>query len=119
MTNTAKALYQFFSGFGLDAYVVGCVPDDAALPYITYQLKEPDWRVQTQIYAEVWYRSMSMVPINAKTDEIKAAIGEGLSIPTDGGAIYLSEFNAEPFYMDGDDTLKRMYITLILTTHTT
>ena len=38
MTNTAKALYQFFSGFGLPAYVEYNVPDEAALPYITYRL---------------------------------------------------------------------------------
>lgn len=125
MTNTAKALYEFFSGFGLPAYVVGAVPDETPdgqpvnLPYITYQLREPHWRTQSQIYAELWYRSTSLVPITAKTDEIRAAIGEGLSIPTEGGAIYLSEFTAEPMYMEGDDTLKRMYMTMTLEAPTT
>lgn len=125
MTNTAKALYQFFSGFGLPAYIFGAVPDETpdghpvSPPYITYQLREPDWRTQGQLYAELWYRSTSMVPINAKTDEIRAAIGERKSIPTEGGAVYLSEFTAEPMYMDGDDTLKRMYITMTIEATTT
>ena len=118
MTNTAKALYQFFSSFGIPAYAIGNVPEDETVPYITYQLREPNWRDQSQIYAEVWYRSTSMVQINRKTDEIRAAIGEGISIPTSGGAIYLSDFTAEPMYMEGDDTLKRVYITLTMEANT-
>ena len=125
MTNTAKALYTFFSSFGIPAYMVGAVPDETpdgqsvAPPYITYQVREPDWRTQGQIYAELWYRSTSMVPINAKADEIRAAIGERLSIPTEGGAVYLSDFTAEPMYMEGDDTLKRMYMTMTIEAPTT
>jgi len=125
MTNTAKALYTFFSGFGIPAYIVGAVPDETpdgkpvTPPYLTYQAREPDWRTQSQIYAELWYRSTSMVPINMKTDEIRAAIGEGVSIPTEGGAVYLSDFTAEPMYMEGDDTLKRMYMTMTLEATTT
>lgn len=125
MTNTAKALYGFFSSFGLPAYVIGSVPDETPdgqpvePPYITYQLREPNWRTPGQLYAELWYRSTSIVPINAKTDEIRAAIGEGLSLPTDGGAVYLYDFNAEPMYMEGDDTLKRMYMTMTIEATTT
>lgn len=124
MTNTAKALYAFFSGFGLPAYVIGAVPDETPdgqpvkPPYITYQLREPNWRTPSQLYAELWYRSTSLAPINAKTDEIRAAIGEGLSLPTKDGAIYLYNFDAEPMYMEGDDTLKRMYMTMTIETPT-
>ena len=41
MINTARALYGFFSGFGLPAFVEYSVPEDAELPYITYPQKEP------------------------------------------------------------------------------
>lgn len=119
MTNTAKALYGFFGSFDLSAYEVNSVPDDAQLPYITYQLREPNWRDSGQLYAEIWYRSTSMRDIDAKTDEIKAAIGEGCSIPTDGGAIYLSKFTSEHLPMAGDNTLKRMYLTMIINALTT
>ena len=54
MTNTAKALYQFFSGFGIPAYVEYAPPDNAQLPYITYQLIEPDWDDGGTFYARVW-----------------------------------------------------------------
>lgn len=112
MTNTAKAMYQFFSGFGIPAYVEYAPPDEAQLPYITYQLIEPDWDDGGTFYARVWYRSTSYTAINAKVDEIRAAIGEGVSIPTSGGAVYLSK--GTPFVqympMEGDDTLKVAYI---------
>lgn len=116
VTNTAIALYQFFSGFGIDAYVEYSVPDEAALPYITYQLVEPDWRDSATFYARVWYRSTSYTAINTKVDEIRAAIGEGVSLPTDSGAIYL--FKGTPFAqnmpMEGDDTLKVVYLNFII-----
>lgn len=112
MTDTAKALYQFFSSFGLPAYTEYSIPDDAQLPYITYQLIEPDWDDAATFYARVWYRSTSFVEVNAKADEIKAAIGEGKSLPTDHGAIYLSKGSPFLQYMpfEGDDTLKVVYL---------
>ena len=94
MTNTAKALYNFFSGFGLPAYVEYNVPDSAVLPYITYQVVEPDWMDAATIYARVWYRDTSYIAINAKADQIKAAIGGGAMLPTDGGFIVLEKRHA-------------------------
>ena len=112
MTNTARALYQFFSGFGIPAYAEYAPDDDVQLPYITYQVIEPDWDDGGTFYARVWYRSMNFVAINAKVDEIKAAVGEGVSIRTPGGAVYLTK--GTPFIqhmpMEGDDTLKVAYL---------
>lgn len=116
MTNTAIALYQFFSGFGLEAFIENNVPEEAQLPYITYQLVEPDWLDSATIYARVWYRSTSFVAINAKVDEIRASIGEGTCLTTENGAVYL--FKGSPFAqympMEGDDTLKVVYLNLII-----
>lgn len=112
MTNTAKALYQFFSGFGIPAYVEYAPSDDAVLPYITYQLIEPAWNEVGTIYARVWYRSTSYTAINAKVDEIRAAVGEGISLPTENGAVYLTPGSpfAQNMPMEGDDTLKVVYL---------
>ena len=116
MTNTAIALYQFFSGFGLEAFVENNVPEEAQLPYITYQLVEPDWDDSASMYARVWYRSTSFQSINAKVDAIRAAIGESVSIPTSGGAVYLSKGSpfAQYMPMEGDDTLKVAYLNLTI-----
>jgi len=121
MTNVSKALYQFFSGFGIPAYVEYTPPDDAALPYITYQDIVPEWRGEAQIYARVWYRDTSFVAINAKVDQIEAAIGEGVSIPTSGGAVYLSKVSpfGQNMPMEGDDTLRVKYLLFNLQAPTT
>ena len=121
MTNTAKALYQFFSGFGLPAYVEYSPPEDAALPYITYQVVEPGWRESATLFARVWYRSTSYVDINAKIDQITAAVKEGVNIPTPGGAVYLAMGSpwGQNQPMEGDDTLKVVYLTFIINAITT
>lgn len=120
MTNTAKALYKFFNSFDLDAYVEYNIPDDAELPYITYQLIEPAWNDVGTIYARVWYRSTSYAAISAKVDEIKAAVGDGISLPTDGGAVYLTPGTpyAQNMPMEGDPTLKVVYLLFNIQTPT-
>lgn len=121
MTNTAKALYNFFSGFQLPAYVEYDPPSDAELPYITYQLIEPNWPDSSTLYARLWYRTTSYAAINAKVDEISRAVGEGLSIPTTNGAVYLSRGTpwAQNMPMEGDDTLKVIYLLFNISAPTT
>ena len=90
MESTAKVLYEFLSGFDLPAYDQNAIPDDAELPYITYYAPEPSWDERLSAYAQVWYRTKSRATVNAKTDEIIAAIGAaGVNIPCDGGYIYI------------------------------
>jgi len=119
ISKIVAALYTFFSGFGLDAYPEDTVPDDATLPYITYQIAVPEWRGKTSIYARVWYRSTSFAAISAKVSEIGDAIGEAFCIPVSGGAVYLyketpfAQFMPQP----GDLTLKCMYLNMSMLAH--
>lgn len=117
MTNTAKALYSFFSSFDIPAYVEYEVPDEAVLPYITYQLVSPQLMESMSLNARVWYRSKSFAGISAKVDEISAAIGDGVSIDTDdGGAVWLFKGRnfAQNMPMEGDDTLKCVYLSMTI-----
>ena len=120
MKQTAQALYAFFSSFTIPAFVEYTEPDNEPAPYITYELAEPEWRGQMPIHARVWYRSTNFVDIAEKVDEIGAAIGEGISIPTASGAVYLwKDTNWAQFQpMEGDPTLKCAYLTLIFEAHT-
>ena len=120
MTQTAQALYAFFSAFQIPAYVESTEPDGALPPYITYELTEPDWRGRASFHARVWYRSTSFSEIAAKVDEIRAALGEGVSIATESGAVYLwADDNWAQFQpMDGDPTLKCAYLSLIIQANT-
>jgi hypothetical protein len=116
ISKIVTALYTFFSGFGLDAYPENTVPDEAQLPYITYQIAIPEWENPVALYARVWYRSTSFAAISAKVGEIDSAIGPGAVVPFEDGAIWL--YKGTPFAqfmpMDGDPNLKCMYLNMSL-----
>lgn len=125
MTTTAKALYQFFNGFGLPAFVENNVPDefpnDEGLlqpvkpPYITYQLIEPDSLNEASFYARIWYYDTSFAAIAAKADEIRRAVGRGYSVPIDGGVLWIwRDSNFLQFQPADEPTLKIAYLSLIL-----
>ena len=111
----AAAIYQFWNIFGLTAYEENTVPDDAAFPYITYQLVTDSFDREVPATASLWYRSESWTDINAKTEEISADIGiGGKIIKCDGGRIWIKL--GQPFSQnmgdESDDLIKRKYLNL-------
>ena len=111
----AAAIYQFWNGFGLTAYEENSVPDDAAFPYITYQLVTDSFDREIPLTASIWYRSESWTAINAKTEEISQKISRGGKIIScDGGAIWLKK--GQPFAQnmgdESDDLIKRKYLNI-------
>ena len=115
MRTAASALNAFWNSFGLPAYPEGYVPDDQALPYITYQLVKPNWRSQVSSYARVWYYDPSYLNITAKVDEIETAIGEGKTIRADDGFIFIAkDVNFCQFQPTEDYGLKVAYLQLII-----
>ena len=113
MTDTARALYLFWSGFGLPAYTTMTVPDDAVLPFITYSLVETEPTDPASHYAQVFYRATDNVGLMAKVDEIKAAIGTGKILRTDGGYVMIRP--ATPYVqLMADDEDRYAYINLQL-----
>ncbi len=95
MINTARALYEFWSGFGIPAYTIGTVPDEAKPPYITYSLVETEPLSQATCYAQVWYRDTGNAALLGKVDEIKAALKSGARIECEGG--YICIYPETPF----------------------
>ena len=111
----AAAIYQFWNSFGLTAYEENSVPDDAAFPYITYQLVTDSFDREVPVTASLWYRSESWTAINAKTEEISQKISRGGKIIScDGGAIWLKR--GQPFAQSmvdkSDDLIKRKYLNI-------
>jgi hypothetical protein len=100
----AQALYSFWSGFDIPAYDVYSVPDDAKLPYITYNSASGDVRHVLNLYGIVWYSSWnddnpgvilddsnSWVEIEQKAAEINRNIGmDGVDIPIQGGTLHIA-----------------------------
>ena len=111
----AAAIYKFWNSFGLTAYEENSVPDEAAFPYITYQLVTDSFDREIPLTASLWYRSESWAAINAKTDEISQKISRGGKIiACDGGAIWLKR--GQPFSQnmrdESDDLIKRKYLNI-------
>ena len=111
----AAALYKFYSLFGLTAYEENSVPEDASFPYLTYNVSTGSFGEDNAMYINLWYRSTSWAGINAKTEEISAAIGRGGKvIKCDDGAIWMKR--GSPFAQSmgdpEDDLIKRKYINI-------
>lgn len=119
-SNTAEALYRFFSSFRIPAYAIGSVPSEARPPYITYQVTVPERLKTVPFYAELWYRSSGLVDIHAKADEIETAIGEGVSIATKAGAVrvYANTSFLQDREFPGDPTLKCAYLSMMIAADT-
>lgn len=93
MTEVAKALAAFYGGFGVPAYEEYSVPDDAQLPYITYTVPQSEVFSSATHQARVWYATdkgaPSNVQVNAKADEVLAAIGRGVKLPAGQGYVII------------------------------
>ena len=114
MNDIAKAFYDFWSSFGIPAYVEGYIPENAELPYLTYSLADTDWRFQTATYAQLWYRDTSLQSITAKAQEIREAIGEGIMLDCANGfiCIYKQATFVQMFSDEEDEQIKRAYISI-------
>lgn len=116
MVNTATALYSLWSSFGIPAYPEYNIPDEAEMPYITYEIVKPDWRYQSNTHVRVWYRDTSYVSITNILDAISRRIGEGLLLPLSDGFLILFKdmqfIQFQPY--EADDGVKVAYLSLIL-----
>ena len=116
MRSTANALYEFFSGFGIPAYLQDTIPDNAQMPYITYELFEPECLTTAFFNASVWYKDTGLDAISRKVDEIRDAIGNGgVTLHTEEGVIRL--YRDERFAQmmsDPNPETKRAYLSMII-----
>ena len=117
------AIYRFLSGFGIPAYASSSVPDQAAFPYITYDLVLGEWNNgEVNLPVNVWYRTESEAEPNAKVREIGAALGMGGKlVPCDGGALWLKKGSpwAQAVTIEGEDEkVKRRYVNINIETLT-
>lgn len=110
----AQALNSFFNSFGIPAYDSQTVPENAALPYITYETQTDSLDAQLNLTNSIWYRSTSWADIESKTSEIAERLGVGgVVVKIDGGYLWL--YKGFPFAQrmsDPDDSIRRMIINI-------
>lgn len=112
--NTAQAIHNFWSSFGLPAYDQYSVPQVAQMPYITYSVSEADFNTPALLTASLWYRSPSWEQITLKSYEISRTLSSGGKvIRADGGGMWI--YKGTPFSQrmsDTDDTVRRIVINI-------
>lgn len=75
--NKYQALDEFWNSFEIPAYDANTVPENAELPYITYEASAGSLDENLFLNASIWYFGMSWEDISDKADEISAYIGQG------------------------------------------
>lgn len=109
----AQAIQAFWSSFGIPAYDEQTVPDDATLPYITYNVSTDSLDRPVPLSGSIWYRGTSWTDVTAKAEQIAAYVGARghTVIRFDGGYLYVTK--GSPFYQrvsDTDPMMRRIYI---------
>lgn len=112
--NKYQALYEFYNSFGIPAYEENSVPEDAELPYITYEILTADLDMDNvAISCQIYFKSNSLMKINAITEKLYNALSGGLKLKCDTGYIVL--YRGRPFAQNrpsGDKTVKAKYINI-------
>ena len=107
------ALYQYFNGF-MQAFPVTAVPEDAVLPWLTYEYAESDLRgPAVSVTANIWHRSESEAVPNATARAFRRYIEADGRVACDGGFLHIRP--GKPFSLavpDEDNSIKRRYINL-------
>lgn len=109
-----QTVHSFWSGFDLPAYDEGTVPDDAVMPYITYAVATDSIGFPVALTGSIWYKATEWETISNKKDQIARSISGHLSLPFEGGFLYLTK--GTPFAQrlaDPDDTIRRIYINIM------
>ena len=107
------ALQSFFDSI-MTAYASSAVPEDATLPYLTYELITSAWNGgEVGLTVNMWFRTTSEKEPNAAVDKLSKAIGlGGVLLHCDDGVIWLKRGSpwAQSLTDETDKTIKRRYI---------
>lgn len=114
LLDKAQALYSFWASFGIPAWDENTVPDNAQLPYITYETSTASFPDTINLAASIWYRDLSWAAADTKAAEISAGIGYGgMLVSCDGGAIWIKRGAPFSQRMAGEeDNVRRIYLNI-------
>lgn len=110
-----QTLHTFWSSFGLPAYDENTVPDNAVLPYITYEVQSSNFGNSVALTASLWYRDTGWAKITAKQEQIADFIGRGgRQIAYDNGSMWIQMGTpfAQRMGEQDDDTIRRIVMNI-------
>lgn len=103
-----QTLYKLWhEASGLPCYAEGSIPDDAILPYLTYETAIDSLDGLLSVTATPWMRTASWAPLDAILNGIEEYISRGLTIPFDDGVMLVNK--STPFAqrrVDEDTSVK-------------
>lgn len=106
-----QAIYQFWSSFGIAAYDENSVPDDAPMPYITYNVVTGSMGDVIVMSGSVWARTTSWAYLDGVADKISKYIGMGgRTIQIDNGMIWIKRSSPFAQRLSDDGEIKRMLL---------
>lgn len=112
--NKYEALHNFYSSFGIPAYEENSVPDNAKLPYITYEVITSEFDAEkVAISCQIWSKSNSLKELNTYTEALSEALRLGAKLQCEDGYIML--YRGEPFAQTrptGERSVKAKYINI-------
>ena len=98
----------------MPSYAASSVPDDATLPYLTYELITSAWNGgEVGMTVNMWFRTTSEKEPNAAVDKLSKAIGlGGVFLHCDDGVIWFKRGSpwAQSMTDETDKKIKRRYI---------
>lgn len=114
--NKIQALHSFWNSFGLKAYDETDVPDNAELPYITYESMFDDFKSTLYLSASLWYYGTGMTEISTKMLDIESQIGKGGKIVKyNNGAFWIRKGSPFAYRMqDTNDMIRRVILNVII-----
>ena len=105
MPDKWQALQRFWGSFGLPAYDENTVPDNAEMPYITYEAGTANFDKPLFLTGQIFYYSHSWEEADKKADEIARFIGCGYrTFKIDGGYLYITQGSPFAQHMRDDSS---------------
>lgn len=112
MADKWTAINTFWNSFDIPAYDEHTVPDDATMPYITYEASITDFDDKIILGASIWYHGTSWQPISEKSLEISDRIGSGESVLYDNGRLWITKGSPFAQRLSNNDTpdVRRIFL---------
>lgn len=111
--NKMQTLNTFWNGFGIKGYDENSVPDNAPLPYLTYEATSDSFGSEVAQTVNLWYRSSSWADITDKEQEISDFITRGgRMVKYDKGAMWIKKASpwAQRLEEPSDDMIRRIVL---------
>lgn len=112
MASEWTAIDTFWNSFSIPAYDENTVPDDAVMPYITYEAAIGGMDFKVPLNAHIYYRTTSWQAISDKAQSISDYIEGGAGVPYDNGRMWVTKRTpfAQRMEDPDDDNVRRILI---------